>query len=82
MLKTKDMVQRLRRARILVNEVYAGTDIPQIQSIMRHADQNLHWALWNLGEIDELRPDLPGSVKPARAASGRRAASAKRKARK
>jgi hypothetical protein len=32
------------------------------RSILRHADQNLHWAIWNLGQIDELRPDLPGSI--------------------
>ncbi|MBL8664403.1 MAG: hypothetical protein JNM29_16350 [Candidatus Odyssella sp.] len=65
MLKPAEMIARLRRARRLVHEIHVGTDIPQIQSILRHADQNLHWALWNLGEIDELRPDLPGSVKPA-----------------
>ena len=62
MLTPKEMIDRLRRARVLVHEIHTGTDIPQIQSILRHADQNLHWALWNLGEVDELRPDLPGSV--------------------
>lgn len=62
MLTAEEMIARLRRARQLVHEIHVGTDIPQIQSILRHADQNLHWALWNLGEIDELRPDLPGSV--------------------
>lgn len=67
MLTPAEMIARLRRARQLVHEIHVGTDIPQIQSILRHADQNLHWALWNLGEIDELRPDLPGSVKPAAA---------------
>lgn len=72
MLTPKEMIDRLRRARRLVHEIHVGTDIPQIQSILRHADQNLHWALWNLGEVDELRPDLPGSVAPA--AKPRRAA--------
>lgn len=62
MLTPEEMIDRLRRARQLVDEIYVGTDIPQIQSILRHADQNLHWALWNLGQVDELRPDLPGSV--------------------
>ena len=65
MLSPTQMIERLRHARRLVNEIHVGTDIPQIQSILRHADQNLHWALWNLGAIDELRPDLPGSVAPA-----------------
>ncbi|MCW5770020.1 MAG: hypothetical protein KIT16_00190 [Rhodospirillaceae bacterium] len=62
MLTPEEMIDRLRRARQLVDEIHTGTDIPQIQSILRHADQNLHWALWNLGAVDELRPDLPGSV--------------------
>jgi hypothetical protein len=61
-MKPADMIRRLRRARVLVDDVYRGTDIPQIQMTLRHADQNLHWALWNLGAVDELRPDLPGSV--------------------
>lgn len=60
MLKPEEMIARLDRARALVREVYEGTDIPQIQLTMRHADQNLHWALWNLGEVVSLRPDLAG----------------------
>ena len=57
-MKSEQMIEKLKQARALVDEVYQGTDIPQIQSIMRHADQNLHWALWNLGEVETLRPDL------------------------
>ncbi|MCZ6523959.1 MAG: hypothetical protein O7A68_08850 [Alphaproteobacteria bacterium] len=60
MLKPEEMIARLDQARALVREVYEGTDIPQIQLTMRHADQNLHWALWNLGEVVSLRPDLAG----------------------
>jgi hypothetical protein len=56
------MIAHLRRARALARAVYDATDLPQIQLTLRHADQNLHWALWNLGQIDELRPDLPGSI--------------------
>ena len=75
---TRDrMIAKLRQARALAHEVYQATDLPQIQLIIRHADQNLHWALWNLGQVDEMRPDLPGSiVKPAAA---RKAAPARRK---
>lgn len=54
------MIAKLREARAIVGEVTAGAEIPQIQSILRHADANLHWALWNLGEVDGLRPDLEG----------------------
>lgn len=57
-MKPEQMIEKLKQARALVDEVYQGTDIPQIQSIIRHADQNLHWALWNLGEVETLRPDL------------------------
>jgi hypothetical protein len=56
------MIADLRRARALARAVHDATDLPQIQLTLRHADQNLHWALWNLGQIDELRPDLPGSI--------------------
>lgn len=55
----EDMIAKLKEARSLVDEIFQGTDIPQIQSILRQADQNLHWALWNLGSVDSLRPDLP-----------------------
>jgi hypothetical protein len=57
-----EMIAQLRRARTLARAVSDATDLPQLQLILRHADQNLHWALWNLGQIDELRPDLPGSI--------------------
>ncbi len=56
------MIANLRRARALARAVYDATDLPQIQLTLRHADQNLHWALWNFGQLDELRPDLPGSI--------------------
>lgn len=61
------MIANLRRARALARAVCDATDLPQIQLTLRHADQNLHWALWNLGQIDELRPDLQGSVVAAKA---------------
>lgn len=78
------MIANLRRARALARAVYDATDLPQIQLTLRHADQNLHWALWNLGQIDELRPDLPGSIVAASAPTKRaparsKAAPAKRK---
>ena len=59
-MNPEKMIDKLRQARALVDEVVEGAEIPQIQSILRHADMNLHWALWNLGEVDGLRPDLEG----------------------
>ena len=61
------MIANLRRARALARAVYDATDLPQIQMTLRHADQNLHWALWNFGQIDGLRPDLPGSIADGKA---------------
>lgn len=85
-----ELIARLHDARALVYQAHEGTDLPQIQMILRHADQNLHWALWNLGVVNSLRPDLPAEKpakgaaparkKPARAAAKRGAA--KPKARK
>jgi hypothetical protein len=79
-----EMIAQLRRARALARAVSDATDLPQLQLILRHADQNLHWALWNLGQIDELRPDLPGSIvgagsKPAPAKPAKRAKSRKQR---
>jgi hypothetical protein len=31
---------------------------PQIEAILRSADMELHWALWNLGEVLPHRHDL------------------------
>jgi len=82
-----DLIAKLHDARALVYQAYEGTDLPQIQMILRHADQNLHWALWNLGVVNSLRPDLPreapppktAAAKPARKKPARAAAKAKRR---
>jgi hypothetical protein len=77
-----ELIAKLHDARALVYLAHEGTDLPQIQMILRHADQNLHWALWNLGVVNSLRPDLPPQEgkaaapkrkKPARATAKRRA---------
>jgi hypothetical protein len=36
----------------------SGCDSPQIETMLRSADMELHLALWNLGEAVSLRPDL------------------------
>lgn len=51
-------VQKLRQARTLVADAAAGCGIPQLECMLREADMNLHWALWNLGEVADLMPDL------------------------
>jgi len=59
MLTPEQKIEKLKQARVLLDDVYQGTDLPQIQSTLRQADMNLHWALWNLGEVESLRHDLP-----------------------
>ena len=48
----------IHQARRLLSEAMRGCDLPQIETILRSADQELHWALWNLGQPVSLRPDL------------------------
>ncbi len=54
-------IQRIRQARELVVSAMQGLDLPQIEAMLRNADMELHWALWNLGDSVQLRPELdPG----------------------
>ena len=57
-METDEVIAKLKEARRLVHEVHRVIAVLQIESILRHADENLHWALWNLGELEELRPEL------------------------
>ncbi|GEM_PF-833623 len=51
-------IMRIQQARELIAEALQGVDIPQIEAMLRNADMELHWALWNLGEPVALRPEL------------------------
>ena len=57
-MTTEDRVARIREARQLILAAMKGCDSPQIETILRSADMELHWALWNLGEAVSLRPEL------------------------
>lgn len=57
-------VEKLKQARKLVAEAVAGCGIPQLESTLREVDMNLHWALWNLGEVADLAPDLEVRAEP------------------
>lgn len=57
-MKTEDRVATIWQARRLVISAMQGCDSPQIEAILRNADMELHWALWNLGEAVSLRPEL------------------------
>ena len=57
-METEDRVANIRKARELIISAMAGCDSPQIETMLRGADMELHLALWNLGEAVSLRPDL------------------------
>ena len=54
----QQQIMRIRQARELIAGALQGVDIPQIEAMLRNADMELHWALWNLGEPVALRPEL------------------------
>lgn len=60
-------IAALKRARAEVISVLAESDSPQLDAILRSADMELHWALWNLGEAVSLRAEMDY---PASAANG------------
>lgn len=58
-------IQRIRQARELIAFALQGIDLPQIETMLRNADMELHWALWNLGDGVELRPELEPAYRTA-----------------
>ncbi len=57
-MDVQQMIEKIREARGIIREIEQSTDVPQIARCTHLADMNLHWALWNLGEIDEIMPEL------------------------
>lgn len=57
-MNIQDRIERIKQARELVATAMRGLDVPQIEAMLRNADMELHWALWNLGEPVALRPEL------------------------
>ncbi|OGA04686.1 MAG: hypothetical protein A3I00_00500 [Betaproteobacteria bacterium RIFCSPLOWO2_02_FULL_64_12] len=57
-----ERVAKIKQARALIIAATEGCDSPQIESMLRNADMELHWALWNLGVEVPLRAefDYPG----------------------
>lgn len=56
----EERIDKLKVARRLVGEARSDCGLPQIESILNDADMALHWALWNLGEVETLHPVLEG----------------------
>lgn len=57
-MTNKERIARIKKARKLILSAMSGCDTPQIEAMLRGADMELHWALWNLGEVVSLRPEL------------------------
>ena len=53
----EERVAKIKQARALIIAATEGCDSPQIESMLRNADMELHWALWNLGAAVPLRPE-------------------------
>ncbi len=64
-MSIEDRIALIRQARELVQAAAVGGESPQIEAILRSADLELHWALWNLGEPVQLRSELDWPVPAA-----------------
>jgi hypothetical protein len=60
----EETLAKIAAARALVQAVARDTDSPLVAQSMRFAEQNLHWAAWNLGELTSLATELE-TVAPA-----------------
>lgn len=50
-------IATIEQARVLVRQALAECELPQIEAMLRNADMELHWALWNLGVPVSHRPE-------------------------
>lgn len=57
-MTNKERIASIKKARKLILSAMNGCDTPQIEAMLRGADMELHWALWNLGEEVALRPEF------------------------
>lgn len=56
-MSVEQHITNIREARSLLAAAMAECELPQIQAMLRNADMELHWALWNLGETPGMRPE-------------------------
>jgi hypothetical protein len=57
-MNLQNHIDSIKQARAQIALAMEGCDIPQIEQMLRNADMELHWALWNLGEPVLLRPEM------------------------
>jgi len=56
-MKRETYIASIAEARAKLQELLQDCDSPQIETMLRNADMELHWALWNLGVTVPLRPE-------------------------
>jgi hypothetical protein len=66
-MERETYVARISEIRAQLRELLQGCKSPQIETMLRNADMELHWALWNLGVVVPLRPedDYQRSAQPS-----------------
>ena len=57
-MTVEEQIRRIREARELIAPLIAQPAEPQVEAILRSADMELHWALWNLGVVVPHRHDM------------------------
>ena len=50
-------IAAIEEARAAIRKALAECELPQIGAMLRNADMELHWALWNLGVAVPMRPE-------------------------
>jgi hypothetical protein len=56
-MERETYVARISEIRGQLRELLQDCKSPQIETMLRGADMELHWALWNLGVVVPLRPE-------------------------
>ena len=56
-METEAYIARISDVRAEIRGLIADCESPQIETMLRKADMELHWALWNLGVAVPLRPE-------------------------
>lgn len=60
----QEQIDRIHQARALIAPLIATSSEPQIEAVLRSADMELHWALWNLGQVVGHRHELDRTTPP------------------
>ncbi len=61
-MKREIYIARICEVRAGIIGLLNDCDLPQIEAMLRNADMELHWALWNLGVAVPLRPEAEYEV--------------------